>query len=336
MISQGSPTSESLQSILSQVNEIELLSYYFRIQYLPIVINSPLREDNRPSFGLISPDGSKVYYTDFATGEKGGFINLLMQYWKLPFVSVVNKIAEDMPLIIGNSDGITSAIYTTHKKSLDYNSDINLQVKTRDWKDYDLDYWNSYGISKPWLEFGDIYPISQIFVSKVDKTYMFPAEKYAYVYVEFKDDRVSLKVYQPFSTLFKWRSKHDHSVWDLWAKLPKTGKDLIITSSRKDALTIWENTGIPSTGLQAESYLPKVHVIDQLKQRFENIYLLYDNDFSKSQNYGRLYGTKLSQEFGLKQIEIPDGYKSKDPSDLCKNYGRQILSKLILNLLHNN
>ena len=56
------------------------------------------------------------------------------------------------------------------------------------------------------------------------KQKIIPAEKYAYVFVEFKDNVESLKIYQPFSEFYKWRNKHDSSVWDLWEQLPETGE----------------------------------------------------------------------------------------------------------------
>ena len=84
-------------------------------------------------------------------------------------------------------------------------------------------------------------------------------------------------------------------------------------------MCIWENTGIPSISLQAESYLPKQHVVQQLKDRFRKVYVLYDNDFnSTKENYGRIFGKTMAESFDLIQLEIPNKYESKDPSDLCK------------------
>ena len=196
-----------------------------------------------------------------------------------------------------------------------------------------MEYWNKYGISKEWLEYAEVHPISTLFFNN-DKTTI-PAEKYAYVYVERKDNKVTLKVYQPYSERFKWISKHDSSVWDLWTKIPITGDKLIITSSRKDALCVWSNSGIPSLSLQGEGYIPKESVINELKSRYKDIYVLYDNDFQSDVNHGRLYGKHLSELYNLKQIEIPDEYKSKDPSDLCMNYGREVVRNVILQLTNN-
>lgn len=210
---------------------------------------------------------------------------------------------------------------------------LSSEVKVREWRDYDLDYWGKFGISLPWLKFAEVYPVSQVFITKGDKNFIIPADKYAYVYVEKKSGEVSLKVYQPLSTTHKWINKHDSSVWSLWNQLPKQGEYLIITSSLKDSLCIWENTGIPACSLQAESYLPKEHVVRKLKSRFKKIFVLYDNDFTKEVNYGRLYGAHIAKELGLIQIELPEALGAKDSSDLYSLRGKEVLVKTIKELV---
>ena len=58
----------TLKDLLSSVSEIDILTRYFNIKKLPCVINSPLREDKRPSFSIYIKD-TKVRYLDFSTGE---------------------------------------------------------------------------------------------------------------------------------------------------------------------------------------------------------------------------------------------------------------------------
>lgn len=327
-------SSASLEDVYLKTDERSILHYYLGISSLPCVMQSPLREDNRPSFGVyISPTNSRIYWKDFSTHESGGVIDLMSKIWNLDFNSTIQKIYKDIPNFSADSN-IDCTIDKHHSNKIVYSSVVDLKCKVRPWKKYDLDYWDSQGVSLPWLKFGDIYPISHIIIIRPDSTAVIPAEKYAYAYVERKDGKVSLKIYQPFSKTHKWSNKHDSSVWDLWTQLPEKGDNLIITSSRKDALCIWENTGIPSCSLQAESYLPKEHVVEELKERFKNIYVLYDNDFQAKENHGRLLGKSMANQFGLKQIEIPNEYLSKDTSDLCKNHGREVVYSVILKLIN--
>jgi hypothetical protein len=326
-------SSNTLEEILESVSEAQLLAHYLGITKIPCLINSPLRKDKHPSFGIYTKDGKHVKYKDYATGEYGSSIHLLELLWGKNFIDTIKKINNDFFSIKHNKNVPTLKVtYATEKHTLLLQ---NLKVKVRKWEKWDEEYWEKYGVSLKVLQWADVYPISHVIFEKNGNRYIFPADKYAYVYVERKDGNISLKVYQPYSKAHKWMSKHDSSVWDLWTKLPQEGDKLIITSSRKDSLAIWENTHIPSVSLQGEGYIPKQHVVQELKNRFKKVYILYDNDFQAEENHGRLFGKKLAEMFGLIQIEIPDSYKSKDSSDLVMNYNRETLKQVIFNLISN-
>ncbi len=307
-----------IDSIYKMVSEEDILTHYFNINRIPCVINSPLRKDRNPSFALYYRNSNKISYYDYGTKESGGVFDLLMNYFHLTFPEVLEKISKDL-----STYQISHKIHkNTYKHKLQLNN-FKLNVKVRDFKDYDLEYWQSYGINKQWLEFGKVYPISDIFIEKNNQQVILPAERYAYAYIEFKDDKQTIKVYQPKSNKYKWIGDTDSSVWDLWSQLPKQGEYLIITSSRKDALCLWANLGIPSCCLQSEGMIPKSQVIKQLQDRFKTIFILYDNDFNRLENVGQNHASELVQQYNFINICIPTQYECKDPSDLYKKYGKE-------------
>ena len=313
-----------------RVSDFDVLSYYFGIKKIPAKIHSPLRDDKKPSFGLYTIDGETVRYIDFATGEKGNLVKLMSLYWNISYNDAYKRIVSEL----GTKQLPTPIMRISKLRStMSGEKHIDIGVKVRPWEKYDIDFWESYGISLPWLEFGDVYPISHVILHHEEGKMTFGAEKYAYAYVEHKDGITSVKIYQPFSTTRKWMNNHDSSVWDLWSKIPEKGDKLIITSSRKDALCIWENTGIPSLSLQAEGYIPKRHVVEQLKERFSHVFVLYDNDFQSEENHGVIFGKRISSEFGITMLLIPEEYQTKDPSDFCRKYGRKETNKLINKLI---
>ena len=87
---------------------------------------------------------------------------------------------------------------------------------------------------------------------------------------------------------------------------------------------------LPAIAMQSENVLPKRHVFQQLESRFKSIELLYDNDFDKNPNWGRIFADKFAKEFGLVDSFIPDKYQSKDFSDLVKNYGQERAQHILL------
>ena len=60
-------SSVTLSDILEKTTEANILSFYLGVTEIPCIIHSPLRKDNRPSFGLYSSNGKRRYFVDFAT-----------------------------------------------------------------------------------------------------------------------------------------------------------------------------------------------------------------------------------------------------------------------------
>lgn len=316
------------------MSDQEILRRYLSISTLPCKISSPLREDDSvPSFSLFERDG-KVLWKDFGTGERGDIISLLSLLWFVNYQEALLKVKLDIGRTIPSN---TLVRRYNGKVTLTHGSDI--QVKVREWKEWDKEYWEQYGISIDMCKFCDVHPISHAFFTRsVDgstDTICIPMDKIAYAYFEWKDGKQSIKLYQPYSTRMKWLSKHDRSVWDLWVQAfqwadTHSSDKVIITSSRKDAMCLWLNLNIPAMSLQGEGYIPKPQVMQQVFDKFKNVYLWYDNDFShKEDNPGQDNARKLIEEFPrLQNVCIPDEYKAKDPSDFVKMYGVRKLKKL--------
>jgi hypothetical protein len=251
-----------------------------------------------------------------------------MEYWNLDYDAVLERIVNDLK-------DINSTLYQL--KSKKYKQQIRsksiLECKVREWKDYDLEFWNSFGISKKWLEYADVYPISHKIIIKNDEKFVFSADKYAYAYVEFKDKKTTLKIYQPFNTKgFKWSNNHDRSVISLWTKVPANGLMICICASLKDALCLWANTGIPSIAIQGEGYSMSDSAIEELKRRFKHIYILFDNDEA-----GLVDGVKLAEQTGFTNIVLPRINEAKDISDLYKSLeNKEQFKELMINLFKNN
>lgn len=316
----------TLKDLLNRVSEIDILTRYFNIKKLPCVINSPLREDKRPSFSIYVKD-TKVRYLDFSTGEKGNLWNLLGQLWHTDFYNTLVTVYKDFSF---NTKAIFLQPKVKPQTTIVSYSETVIKCKVREWRNYDLEYWESFGISKKWLEYAEIYPISHKIIIKGTKKYTFRADKYAYAYVEHKEGNTTLKIYQPFSKRWKWSNKHDRSVISLWTKVPYRGDKICICSSLKDALCLWANTNIPSIAIQGEGYSMSDTAINELKKRYNKVYILLDND-----EVGLKDGERLAKETGFVNIVLPQFNGGKDISDLIKTTGKDNFLKTILPLFNN-
>lgn len=333
-------SSISKTEIFERYSEVQVVCAVFNLTSIPCRIQSPFRVDNNPSFSIYMNDSGHVCYKDF--GDKnshGSLLDLLCKFWDCSFYQVFDKILD----IMQKHDGTDPTIKPKQVKVLtrkEASELTKIQVAVRPWRDYDYEYWRSYGVEPQWLRYSGILPISHKIIYKKDvetgkiNKYIFPADKLAYIMREYKDGKLSLKVYQPMNTKgFKWCSKMDSSVWGLWTKIPEKGDNLIIGSSVKDCLNISCNLHIPAICMQGEGYWPKPQIIDELKSRYKNIIVFFDNDYSNENNPGRADSIKLSKEFNLKRAEIPDEYEAKDVSDLYKKYGKEKYLEIMHSIL---
>jgi hypothetical protein len=297
--------------------------------------SSPFRQDKNPSFVVNQKTG---YFRDFATGDSGDYFAFVMKLYNLNFYDALKQIVHDLH-IAKHFVIMDRSVQPSKKLKVEnisnrgtFQGDFNLKVKTRKFQAHDLEFWNSYGISLKYLQLGNIHAITHYFIN--GKQYV--AERYAYVYVEMKDGIETYKVYQPKSNMMKWINGNNYSVWELWRLMPETYDELIITSSRKDALSIIENCKIPATSFQAESINPKAHVVEDILNRFKHVYLLYDNDYENPDNPGQMLAEKRIDQFGFTNLVIPEMYESKDFSDLVFNLGRAEASKILRHIINQN
>jgi len=299
---------------------------------------SPLREkDDKHSFGFFIGENNEICFNDFVLG-KGDCIRFVEKMFGLSHFEALSKIAIDANLdgyfIVKNTfktNVNTSNVSKTRKEIMQELNQSYLGKTSRPMQLFDYVFWNKFNINKSTLEQYRVQAIDYIHVG-IDKK-IIKTDKYAYCFIEFKDGKETYKIYQPFSTNYKWLSSHNESIWQGFQQLPPKGDILIITKSLKDVMSIKNTIGIPAVALQSESMTPKESVIEQLKNRFKKIFILYDNDFDKEQNWGRIFGKKLADKFNFIQIEIDEEYKSKDFSDLVMNYGTKIATEHLLELI---
>lgn len=320
-------------NIFKFVSPADIYLFYLPKLKFNKIFSSPLRIDKSPSFIIYD---KSYYFKDFGTGEQGDCFTFIKELYNINYNEALKQIIYDMNLSEYFDVDYTKIISTKKGKveklidNKSNNTKATISVKIRDFNEDDKKYWNKYGISLKTLQRGNVFAISHFFLNKQ----LFIAEKYAYVYIENKDNKITYKIYQPYSKNKKWLNSNNYSIWELWHLLPKTHDNIIITSSRKDALSIIENVKIPSTAFQSETIVPKEHVIKDIIKRFKNVYILFDNDYTKETNWGQKHAKNLIKKYNLTNIVIPEVYKVKDFSDLVYEYGRAQASAILKKLIN--
>lgn len=291
-------------------------------------MNSPLRKDKVPSFGVFyASKYNQLFYKDFKIGS-GDCIKFVANLYNISYRQSISQIALDFGLddkyqldesikkssVIGEFIKSPERTYTKSPKII--------EVTHRNWEKHDLNYWNSYGISISTLEIYNVLPIKFLFINDS----ILPVDKYAYAYKEEKDGTITYKIYQPYS-VFKWISNHNKTVHQGYIQLPDTGDLMLITKSLKDVMSLCDVTHIPSVGIQNETVLVKTSVIDEYKDRFNKVICLFDNDAA-----GITLAFRYKHKYDLPFITIPYKYDCKDFSDLVKKYGADTSKEILKEL----
>lgn len=315
------------ENLLKEVEDVEIYKFYTGQEVGKGNILSPLRDEKRPSFGYFVGRTGEICFNDFVLG-KGDCIRFVELYFDVNFLEAMSQIVIDFGLQDKfdykksmEVSGLKNKVKKTNREDVikKLAEGRRIDIKRRKAKLTDISFWMSFGISVHTLRKYDVHPIEYYFING----HIIATDAYAYAFIENKDGKETYKIYQPFNESFKWINNHNESVWQGWEQLPEKGETLIITKSLKDVMSITEVLGIPSVALQSESVMPKKEVVDELKKRFDDVYILYDNDYDSEENWGEKYSKKIALEHNLYFSQIPERFKSKDFSDLVKNHGEK-------------
>jgi hypothetical protein len=288
---------------------------------------APHRSDKNPSFGIKYGNNNKLLFNDFGTGDKGGFFDLVQLFENCTFPQAIEYIN-----LCIRTGGHKPILQKPHFKA--DSEHITLGVHKVPWDHNNALYWLKYGLYKEDLDYYNVSPIDwYYFWPNSPREVAKKADDIAYCYSENKDKKSYLKIYQPYSKTRKWVSNNKADVWENWNQV-KTDSDLfILQKSKKDSMCIQKHTPFASANLSAESLYPKPHVLDQVRDRFKNIVILYDNDFTNPLNPGLRYAERLSKIYNLPYVYFPDHLGFKNFSDAIEAVGKTEAVKILNSLL---
>ena len=307
----------SKEMILDRISEVDIFAYYCSsFKQLGKPFCSELREDSKPGVNIVLWKG-KLLYKDWAYPEHTfDCFGYVMATYNVSFYSALRIIDNDFGLNLGSRKseidftrgylGYRSKIRVENKKV------TIIKKKSRPWMVKDAKFWSQYLISKKTLIKFAVTPISHYWINDSRFTC-----KLSYAYKIGN----KYKIYSPYEEV-KWMSNTNSKQIQGYDQLPKQGDLCIITSSLKDVMCLFE-MGIPAVAMQSEMRLPLRNQIEELKQRFKQVAIFYDNDFTNPNNPGQAMAAKICKEYyPIKNIVIPDEYGVKDLSDYIAKFKR--------------
>lgn len=282
---------------------------------------SPIRQDKNPSAFIIYYGGD-LMFKDFGEGSYRA-IDFVARLFFLSFRETLQKINDDFGLGLEGGE-VDMNLISSSIEVEDYKKDIKvIKIKRRDWTSLDKEYWGTYSIRLVTANLFDVVPISYFSIND----YLTKAEELSYSYNYYWEDNVfRRKIYQPRSKVLKWISNGGHIVQGEGV-LPHQGDLLIVTSSLKDVMTLYEMGYTAIAPTSETSFVPEEYFLKQNK-RFKRIVLFMDSDET-----GMKRNIELSKKWNLEYIYIPNEKKAKDISDFAKIYGLSESNKLVKLLL---
>jgi hypothetical protein len=316
----------SEENIYKFISDYDIFKYYFPEVTINGVNHSPLRKDNHPSFSVYTSRkySNKILYHDLATGDKGDSIHFVKNLFHLNYREALEQIIVDFNLqdkfYIDTIRTRSSSKNPKVHKNIDYKKlekHFSLNIKSREWRRRDVEYWKSYGVSLDTLKKYRVRPLLYIFINDD----VIKADPLAYAYVENKNNVIRFKVYQPESKVLKWISGFLPNTLSGYEQLPEKGELLFIASSLKDGMCL-HDLGYNFVAPQSENYEFKDSLIKEFKSRFNHIVTFYDFD-----DAGIKFSKKLEEKFNIPYINT--GSMLKDISDYYYFNGKEESLKLI-------
>lgn len=312
-----------IEDILSRASEKQIMEFYWneRLQENIAMYKNPMRHDNYPSC-YFKWDKGRFRFVDPAKDTYFDCFDYVRWLFRCTLPEALQRIQNDMQLNLTYDLMNSSRKIKVNKKK----RKVCFKIKLREWNNYDRDYWGQFGINIKTVD--KIGKPVQTYSSNSNgfnfsQVYEYDYQNPCYVYT-FKEN---VKFYCPYSEKMKWTSNTNSGDIFGYNLLPFFGEDLFIASGGKDMMCLLE-MGFNSIAFQSERICNE-EILELLKQRFRNIYVIYDNDQT-----GLEASHNLCDKHKLTNIIITDlqGLENiKDIADICKavgiNKAKQIINE---------
>ena len=299
--------------LLSHNTQETYLEHYLGIPVKKGLFKSPscIRTDNKPTCAFYKTNRGIVKYKDFH-GPTFDFIGAVMYLKNCSYSTALRIIANDFNIIKSEKLEVNPPKISYTHTVLDTTEKAKIQVEVKEFSEKELKWWKSFGITKTTLLKFKVFSIKSVFLngryftSSSDKTPI-----YGY-YGGVDSDGVELwRIYTPSKLKYRFLSNWPSTKIQGSRQIPKESDYIIITKSLKDVMTLYE-FGLYSVAPTSETAIMSESKINYLKEKYKNVYILFDNDLA-----GVQYSHKYKKLYGIKCIFIKRNY-AKDISDLHK------------------
>ena len=312
------PIKVTKELLLSKYPEETYMEYYLGIKVRKGLFISPLRKDNHPTCSFYRNKSGTLIFKDFSGEFYGDFVKVVMTKYNCKYYKALQIIANDFGIVKTPNLPKSKGIINKHPEKFESKEDTIIQVEVQDFTEKEISWWEKFGINKSILKKFNVYSCKNVFLNgKVIASTM--EKNPIFGYYGFKHDGIELwRIYFPKRKNYRFLSNWKANKIQGYLQLPKEGKLLVITKSMKDVMCLY-SMGITAIAPNSENLFIQDNVLNDLKNRFKYIVVLYDNDRPGLYNLAKI--RKSHPE--LNYVFIPLKYGAKDISDFYKKYKRK-------------
>ena len=309
--------------ILSKVNQESIMQHYTGLDVSSKkLMLSPFRTDNHFTVSFYKSKSNILYLHDFATNEHINCFQAVMKKYGVNFYEALDIVAKDFNLIEGENNN--TEIQPLTIPSLKETEPSRIQVQIKNYSDKELEWWKQFGISKRTLKKFHVYSLENVFINNELKfTTSEHCPIYGYYFGKDKNSIEKWKIYFPLKENYRFLNNLSKKVLQGYHQLPKTGDLLVITKSMKDLMAMYE-FGISAVSPNSETLFVDDKKLEEFKQRFKHILVIYDNDKPGLHNMWLI----RKEHPELNYYYLP-WYLSKDFTDSIKLVGRDNMKEYV-------
>lgn len=310
--------------ILSKVNQESIMQHYTGLDVSSKkLMLSPFRVDNHFTVSFYKSKSNILYLHDFATNEHINCFQAVMKKFGVNYYEALDIIAKDFNLTEGENTNVKKE-KPIIISSLKETKPAKIQVQIKDYTKEELEWWKQFGISKKTLKKFHVYSLEHIFINnELRFTSSNKCPIYGYYFGKDKNGVEKWKIYFPLKDNYRFLNNLSKKVLQGYHQLPKTGDLLVITKSMKDLMAMYE-FGISAVSPNSETLFVEDKKLEEFKQRFKHILVIYDNDRPGLHNMWLI----RKQHPELNYYFLP-WYLSKDFTDSIKLVGVENMKEYI-------
>ena len=310
--------------ILSRFSEEQLMEYYLHLPVKKGLFRSPLRRDKQPTCSFYRNKSGTLIFKDFATGQHLNIFDVVQSIFRCSYFESLRIIANDFGIVRDNTLHKNPGKINLNPIKIKDKEISKIQIEVQEFTDGELKWWGKYGISKDILKHFNVYSCKHVFLN--DQLFA-KSQQHCPIFGYYGKKYQGLELwrcYFPKRTSFRFITNWPSKKIQGYDQLPKKGKLLVITKSMKDSMCLY-SCGITACAPNSENLFISDKVLEDLKSRFKNIVVLYDNDRPGLYNMAKI----RREHPELTYVFIPKRYGSKDISDFYKDHGRKETLNLI-------